>query len=88
MRAWMELFKVLIGQKHLVAYIQANPKGLPKLKPGILNMLHRTSGPREGMMEHAHRLDHLYAQRYSPALDIEILVNGFRQLGAAGHGHA
>jgi GT2 family glycosyltransferase len=88
LHAWMALVKVLIGQRHLVAYIQPNPKGLPKLKPGILNMLHRTSGPREGIMEHAHRLDHLYAQRYSPSLDIEILVSGFRQLGVAGPGHA
>ncbi|HHG84509.1 MAG TPA: glycosyltransferase, partial [Bacteroidetes bacterium] len=79
--AFRNIWNVLMGKNHLVGYIGAHPKGLPKLKEGILNMLHRVKTPANASDEHAKGLDRHYARAYSTELDIEILLKGFRNLG-------
>jgi GT2 family glycosyltransferase len=80
-RALGNLWRVLEGKLHLVGYIEANPKGLPKLKRGLLNMRYRTRRQDSGSEEHFKGLDRHYARSYSPELDLEILVKGLRELG-------
>jgi hypothetical protein len=75
------LLKVLGGKKHLVGYIESKPNGLPNIKDGVLNMLHRVKGSGSNSGDHSKRLDQLYARTYSPELDLEILLKGMRNLG-------
>lgn len=79
-RALANIWQVLTGKYHLVGYIEDEPTGLPKLKKGLLNMLHRvrSAGTSD---EHSRGLDRHYARSYSTELDIEILLKGFRNLG-------
>lgn len=79
-RALRNMWNVLIGKYHLVGYIEENPKGLPRLKKGVLNMLHRVK-KAPGSTEHFRGLDRHYARSYSTELDMEILLKGFRNLG-------
>lgn len=79
--ALANLWRVLTGRNHLVGYIQPSSKGLPRIKDGILNMLHRVKSSGSMGEEHATRLDQLYARTYSPVLDMEILLKGLRNLG-------
>lgn len=75
------LWSVLVGQYHFVGYIRSKPSGLPSIKEGILNMLHRVrKGERKGN-EHSAGLDRHYAQTYSWELDLEILLKGIRKIG-------
>lgn len=78
-RAFGNIWNVLIGKYHLVGYIEENPKGLPKIKKGVLNMLHRVKMGASN--EHTQGLDRHYARSYSTELDMEILLKGFRNLG-------
>jgi hypothetical protein len=80
-RAVGNLWHALTGRYHLVGYIRSGTKGLPKIKEGILNMLHRVKGGPTTGEEHSARLDQHYARSYSPELDLEILVKGLRSLG-------
>jgi len=79
--AFRNIWNVLIGKYHLVGYIEENPKGLPRLKKGVLNMLHRVKKAPGGSQEHSRGLDRHYARSYSTELDMEILLKGFRNLG-------
>ena len=79
-RAFANIWNVLIGKYHLVGYIDDDPKGLPKLKKGVLNMLHRVKF-NASSNEHSEGLDRHYARSYSTELDMEILLKGFRNLG-------
>lgn len=73
-RALGNLWKALTGKVHLVGYIEQNPAGLPKLKPGLLSMKHRATDSTE----HARGLDRHYARAYSVEMDLEVLVRGLR----------
>jgi hypothetical protein len=77
LRALGNLWKTLKGEYHMVGYIDPQAKGLPKLKPGLLNMAHRVSGS-EGNPEHNRGLDRHYARAYSVEMDLEVLVKGLR----------
>lgn len=76
------LWDVMLGKRHLVGYIEEKPIGLPKLKPGLLNMLHRMrKGSLESSSEHSKGLDRHYAKSYSVEMDLEILLRGLRFVG-------
>jgi hypothetical protein len=81
MAAFQNLWKVLNGKLHLVGYIEANPTGLPRLKPGLLDMRYRTRTHGDASEEHSRGLDRHYARYYSPGLDLEILAKGLREIG-------
>lgn len=74
LRALGNLWKALTGKVHLVGYIEPNPAGLPKLKPGLLSMRHRASDSAE----HARGLDRHYARAYSVEMDLEVVMKGAR----------
>jgi GT2 family glycosyltransferase len=78
--AFANILRVISGKNHLVGYIEKSPKGLPQLKDGILNMLHRVKGNGSGG-DYARRLDQHYARSYSPELDLDVLLKGMRNLG-------
>jgi len=79
--AMKNLRSVLVGQYHFVGYIRSHPVGLPGIKDGILNMLHRVrKGERRGK-DHSAGLDRHYAKTYSWELDLEILLKGLRKIG-------
>ena len=78
--AFRNLIRVISGKYHMVGYIEDNPPGLPELKKGVLNMLHRVS-KTQGSPEYSRGLDRHYARSYSPELDWEILLKGIRNLG-------
>jgi hypothetical protein len=59
-----------------VGYIEPNPAGLPKLKPGLLSMRHRASDSAE----HARGLDRHYARAYSVEMDLEVVMKGARSV--------
>ncbi|MEM7038708.1 MAG: hypothetical protein AAF570_17105, partial [Bacteroidota bacterium] len=80
--AFANLWNVLIGKYHLVGYIENDPAGLPALKRGVLNMLHRVKSTASSSEEHSKGLDRHYARSYSTELDMEILLKGFRNIGA------
>lgn len=76
--AFGKLLRVLAHQQHLVGYIQPENSELPLLKPGLLNMHHRTKMTDIGVPIRA--LDRFYAQTYSWPLDLEILLKGWRRI--------
>jgi GT2 family glycosyltransferase len=78
-RALGNLLRVLLRQKHLIGYIHPEANDLPPLKPGLLNMLSRSSHSSEKPLN-PRSLDHFYARTYSWALDLEILLKGWRGL--------
>lgn len=80
--ALANLWEALRGKYHLVGYIDGSQPGLPRLKKGLLNM-RALSGDskRRASLANARQLDHLYARNYSPALDLQILSRGVRDLG-------
>lgn len=81
-KALKGLWNALIGHSHLVGYIKSDPPGLPKLKSGLLNMLHRVKSDDNATEAHAGGLDRHYARSYSLELDMEILFKGLRKLGS------
>ncbi|HEX2900811.1 MAG TPA: hypothetical protein VHS96_13905, partial [Bacteroidia bacterium] len=78
LRAFGNLWKALTGKVHLVGYIENAPKGLPALKPGLLNMAYRVRSGADSSVEHTRGLDRHYARAYAVELDLEILVRGVR----------
>jgi GT2 family glycosyltransferase len=78
LRAFGNLWKALTGKVHLVGYIESAPKGLPALKPGLLNMAYRVRSNADSSVEHTRGLDRHYARAYAVELDLEILVRGVR----------
>ncbi|MEM6271478.1 MAG: glycosyltransferase [Bacteroidota bacterium] len=80
-RALTNLWNAFTGRKHLVGYIGPQRPDLPKLKEGVLNMLHRVRSSKPDSEEHSRGLDRHYAASYSPELDIEILLKGIRSIG-------
>ena len=81
-RALKNLWKALTGSVHLVGYIESGPKGLPSLKPGILNIGYRVQTSTDQSVEHTRGLDRHYARAYAVELDLEILLRGGRMLGS------
>lgn len=82
--AFRNLWNVLRGEYHLVGYIRTDPPGLPHIKRGLLNMLHRVkSKSTSDKEEHSKGLDRHYARSYSVEMDIEILLKGIRNIGEA-----
>jgi hypothetical protein len=57
-----------------------NPE-LPKLKQGLLNMYHLVRKENQRLQTDPSTLDSFYARSYSPELDMEILLRGFRGIG-------
>ena len=80
-RALTGLLGVVAGQKHLVGYVSGETQELPPLKPGLLDMRVLLDDPNTATKE-AKRLNRQYARNYSPALDWQIIRNGWRRLGA------
>ncbi|MCS6905704.1 MAG: glycosyltransferase, partial [Bacteroidia bacterium] len=84
-QALRNLYRVFWGSYHLVGYIQNNNPDLPRLKYGLLDMrILFNKAEKKRKLNHLEfeRLDRLYAQTYSLALDWEILITGFRNLDA------
>lgn len=79
--AFRNLVRVLSGDRHMVGYIQEHPTGLPAIKVGLLNMLHRIRQRRPVPDEQMERLDRHYARTCSLSLDIETFLKGIRHLG-------
>lgn len=80
--ALANLLEAVRGKYHLVGYIDGSQPGLPRLKKGVLNMRALAGADkRRSSLANARQLDHLYARNYSPALDLQILSRGFRDLG-------
>jgi GT2 family glycosyltransferase len=82
-QAFLNLWYVLRGSYHLVGYIENNNPNLPQLKYGLLDMrilFNKSQKKRKLSHPEFERLDRLYAQTYSPALDWEIVITGFRKL--------
>ncbi len=76
-RALTNLMKVLSGQKHWVGYISDEVHDLPKMKTGVLSILHRAGGLAvEGL--NVEELDSFYAREWSWGLDMEIVLRGWR----------
>ncbi|MCB9231335.1 MAG: glycosyltransferase [Bacteroidia bacterium] len=80
-KALRNLWNVLRGEYHLVGYIRLHPEGLPEIKQGVLNMLHRVHKRGKNTGDYSAGLDRHYARSYSPELDLEILLKGFRYVG-------
>jgi GT2 family glycosyltransferase len=76
------LWKALRGKYHLVGYVVEDNPALPRMKKGLLNMYHILSGKSESLRTDPGQLDIYYARTYSPGLDLEILLRGFRSLGS------
>ncbi|MEM6263839.1 MAG: glycosyltransferase [Bacteroidota bacterium] len=79
-KAFECMLQALFGQRHLVGYIEANPAGLPPLKPGLLTMRNRL-GSDNGQQLNAAPLDEFYAKTYSWELDAEIVFRSWRYIG-------
>jgi hypothetical protein len=82
--ALKNLTGVLFGDYHLVGYIGGKTHNLPKIKRGLLDMGELFRHRRSTQLDEneSRRLNLLYARTYSPALDWEIVINGFRNIGA------
>lgn len=78
-RALGNLLSVLRGKKHLVGFIQHESHDLPKIKAGVLNMLHRAGGVAEDGLN-VEELDGFYARVWSWGLDVEVVLRGWRSL--------
>lgn len=80
--AFKSLWGTLKGHYHLVGYVEENNPALPHMKHGLLNMSHFLSRRNEPVRTDPRQLDSWYARSYSPALDLEILLKGWRMLGS------
>ena len=70
---------LLGGRRHMVGYATA-AQGLPALRPGLLSMRHRHRGAAG--LRRLDSLDRYYARVYRWDLDLEILLKGWRRIGA------
>ncbi|MEM9932056.1 MAG: glycosyltransferase family 2 protein [Bacteroidota bacterium] len=77
-KAFSAIWRIMIGKAHMVGYISTHQRGLPQIKPGILNMLYRTGTGNTSTNLDVHTLDSYYAQTYSWYLDLEIFIKGWR----------
>jgi GT2 family glycosyltransferase len=75
------LWQVLTGKFHLIGYVDGRNPELPKLKQGLLNMYHLVRKKNQRLQTDPSTLDSFYARSYSPELDMEILLRGFRLIG-------
>jgi O-antigen biosynthesis protein len=78
------LWQVLMGEYHLVGYIDGSAEDLPKLKQSLLNMQTLVQSKRKDSSYSAQdliNLDRIYARNYSTALDMEIIALGLPNLG-------
>lgn len=83
-KALSNLWNAFRGKYHLVGYVEDNNPSLPRMKHGLLNMHHILSRRSEPLRTDPGQLDSYYARTYSPGLDLEILMRGFRSLGSDG----
>ena len=80
-KALQNLWQVLTGKFHLIGYVDGRNPELPKLKQGLLNMYHLVRKKNQRLQTDPSTLDSFYARSYSPELDMEILLRGFRLIG-------
>jgi O-antigen biosynthesis protein len=80
-KALHNLWQVLTGKFHLIGYVDGRNPELPKLKQGLLNMYHLVRKENQRLQTDPSTLDSFYARSYSPELDMEILLRGFRGIG-------
>ena len=73
-----ELFNILRGKKHLVAYDQQTSEHLPSLKEGVLSPL-SPAKRSEGLSPSA--ANTLYARNYEWSWDARILIRAWRKIG-------
>ena len=64
---------VILGKKTWVGYASENSIGLPKLKSGVFTTAFMLTKPQK---QHLQNLDKLYAQNYSPRLDLRAILLG------------
>lgn len=76
------VFSVLIGKRTWIGYAAANSKdnGLPSLKESVLPPYNVLQGyePAEVVKE---QLNDVYARQYTPATDINLMLNNLKYLG-------
>jgi hypothetical protein len=78
-RAIGNILASLTGRKHVVGYVGEGNADLPKMKKGVLSMLHRGDGAAvEGL--NVAELDAFYSRDWSWGLDMEILLKGWREI--------
>lgn len=76
----MNIFRVLLGAKHWVAYaLQETPTNLPGLKAGVLSPATGSTITDAETLQH---LNFLYARDYSVGEDWRIVLGNFKQLGS------
>jgi O-antigen biosynthesis protein len=77
------IFQVILGKKTWVGYCKTDLKGdkLPRLKPGAINPANALSMMKPDD-ETLGRLNLLYARDYKISTDLDIIIKGFRHLGA------
>ena len=78
----LNIFRVIFAKKSWVGYAQAKEKmeNLPKIKPGVLSPLDalKLEKVEPSTIQH---LNFLYAKDYGAGNDLDIIWNGFRNLG-------
>ena len=81
LRHWLSVWG---GRKSWVGYAQpdAQLRSLPKLKEGILPPVARRNTAALRDVFNRHRLNVQYARDYQPAMDLRILLQNLRRLGA------
>ncbi|MDF1571830.1 MAG: glycosyltransferase [Bacteroidales bacterium] len=87
LRAVSRLFRSLVGKRTIVGYYNgttADTLTLPKLRKGILHPAVALKD-KDADQETLEKLNVIYAKDYKPATDLQILLKGFRQLGARDH---
>ena len=76
------IFGVILGKFTWVGYVPVNsyPVALPNLRPGVLSPLDELDlvSVKDPVSE---RLNFLYAKNYRPAMDFDIILKGYRNLG-------
>lgn len=74
------LFAILFNYKSLVGYHGQQTENLPKIKAGVLSPVDglKLTNLQEATIQH---LNLLYAKDYSVYHDLDLIWNGFRQLG-------
>jgi len=82
-RVIQKLWDVIAHKKHIVGYIHPEVADLPKIKPGLLNMLDRVKAASDTGPMNTHGLDKYYAQSYSWGMDLAILLKSWRKIGTS-----
>lgn len=79
-QAGKRLLQVLFQKYHLVGYIHPESPGLPRIKPGLLNMLDRANGSLSANSMNTGGLDKYYARTYRWDMDLKIVLKGWRRI--------